>query len=357
VAVLLLFVALGLVVAVGFKVQIDQRQEVRGLADRLDEVTGRLEDLGSRLDRIERKRRLTSAALPTAPGGSTGTAPGDPAATDGPSLTELPAGSVTTGALADSAVSITTTAGAAGALPSTQVDDVEAALTAFRALATAGPVAYTQLADGKLVALFRALGPTGVEVLGELLRDADSTDNRFLAAAVLELLGDPTAITHLDFALNDDDILVRRMASHALATLRDEAAIPALERAFHDEEDWGVRANAAYGLAKLGQPSGVEALLALHASDEIDDASRAAVMGGMADVGAAAFAPVFRPLLADTTAELGYRLTAMQWAANAKDEASLETLQKIAASPQEEDSLRTAARRTIEAIQGQAATD
>ena len=100
----------------------------------------------------------------------------------------------------------------------------------------------------------KAAGPDGLHQVIDQLQKASSPQERFLAAALLEKVGDPAALSALGATLkNDPDLMVRRMASHAAALIGTDAAADVLRPAMANDEDWGVRVNSGYGLAKLKQ--------------------------------------------------------------------------------------------------------
>ncbi len=346
--------ALGIIVALGFKAQIAQRARTDALAEQVAALRNRIERLEAMwaADDVEAARppALRDAQALRAPAHvaalpSPRSASAQPAA-DGDTKTTKKAGNAgaaaTAGAVATDELNAADDASDA---------DAQAVLAEFHALASHGLGALGRLADGKLVARFRALGDTGLELLTTLLRDAETSESRVLAAAILEKLGDRHAIPALDQALNDEDVLVRRMASHALATLDDDGAIAALERAMYDDRDWGVRANAAYGLARLGRQQGIDALRRFYEDASIDPASKLAVLGGMAEVGEIGYADIFRPLLTDEHAELTYRLLALHWAARARDAQTRDAIEQMVRDPRTPPSLREAARRALAVIE------
>ncbi len=143
------------------------------------------------------------------------------------------------------------------------------------------------------------------------------------------------------------------MASHALAVMGAREAIPALEAAIHDAEDWGVRANSAYGLAKLGEACGVEALAAMYESKDADAATKVAIFMGMVDVGSPAFAPAFRKEIENEANEYGVRLMAIMGAGKAKDTEALPLLEHVIDDAAEQDSLKDAAKKAVNDIRGE----
>jgi len=145
-------------------------------------------------------------------------------------------------------------------------------------------------------------GKEGIDKLAERLLHAETGGERFLAAALLEDLGDPSAISALAQALQkDEDLLVRRMSSHAIAMIKNEAGLPSLRTAMNSDSDWGVRVNAAYGVAKLGQSDGVKMLEDAYNSTTTPAEYKIAVLGGLGDVAAKSSAPIFKKILTEST--------------------------------------------------------
>ncbi len=89
-----------------------------------------------------------------------------------------------------------------------------------------------------------------VELQISRLADSDPAV-RQSAAVALGKLGDATAVTALEAALQDWDWQVRRHCAEALGRLADTSAVPALIRASRDKE-WLVAYNARNTLARLG---------------------------------------------------------------------------------------------------------
>lgn len=135
---------------------------------------------------------------------------------------------------------------------------LEEAEKIFVSLKDSGVSAYASPKLTELAEKIRELGEEGREfVLRELT--SEDGDGRFLAAAVAEKLKDPELIDVLETsALEDENFLVRRMSSHALAFMDHEAAGDALLNIINKEtRDGGVRINAWYGLATLGRPEAI----------------------------------------------------------------------------------------------------
>jgi len=146
-----------------------------------------------------------------------------------------------------------------GREPAPKEGSIEALAAAFSRLASGGFLAVQGPLGAETVEQMRALGAEGLAFLiGELSSEDD--ERRFAAAAIAERLADPALIEPLaTAALEDEAFIVRRMASHALALMGNEAAGDALVEVLAAEtRDAGVRLNAWYGLATLGRPEAVD---------------------------------------------------------------------------------------------------
>lgn len=142
-------------------------------------------------------------------------------------------------------------------VPDTETQ-LRAALDDFEFLGKVGLAAYNHPRAQQLIERLRALGAEGRALLVDELNHEDQ-DRRFAAAAVAEGLKDPALVEPLEHsALQDESFLVRRMSSHALAFLGDEAAGDSLVRVIENEtRDAGVLLNSWYGLATLQRPEAV----------------------------------------------------------------------------------------------------
>ncbi len=221
--------------------------------------------------------------------------------------------------------------------------------TEFAALSKKGVAGYHSREMSEIIQGLKASGANAVATIAEQLRDTTSNQDRFLLVALLEGLGDPAAIPVLEAPLKtDSDLLVRRMASHAAALIGTDAAISLLRPAMQQDEDWGVRVNSAYGLAKLKQQDGLDTLTQFYTSDSTPAEYRLPVLAGLADVGAPSTGPLFRQILADTT-DPGYVLIAIGALEKMKDPQSLPTLQNLVATTKS-DTIRQAAQRAIESL-------
>ncbi len=173
-----------------------------------------------------------------------------------------------------------------------------------------------------------AAGDLGIALLDEMLASNDSS-KRFLAVAYLSYVDKDKALPLYRKALADGrDDMVRRMASHTLATQKVEKALPDLQKAMKEDKDWGVRVNSAYGVAKMGGEGGLDAMMASYKDASHSDLERIQVLGGIADVADPSTAPLFRDLLA--TSKDDSTLSAAIYAVEKmKDKASLGALQAI----------------------------
>jgi hypothetical protein len=221
--------------------------------------------------------------------------------------------------------------------------------TSFAALSKKGLAGYGSKEMGELTGAVKASGTNGVRMVIEQLQSSTSPQDRFLLVALLENIGDPSALPVLDTTLkNDSDLMVRRMASHAAALIGSDAAVNVLRPAMFNDEDWGVRVNSAYGLAKLKQQDGLDTLQQFYASKDTPAEYRLAILSGLADVAAPTTGPLFRQVLADTT-DAGYVLIAIGALEKMKDTQALPDLQRIATSSKS-DMIRQAAQRAIDNI-------
>ena len=221
--------------------------------------------------------------------------------------------------------------------------------TSFATLAKKGLAAYGSKEMVELADNVKASGQDGLRLVTEQLQNSTSSQERFLAAALLEKIGDPSALSALEAALkNDPDLLVRRMASHAAALIGTDAVVDFLRPAMLNDEDWGVRVNSAYGLAKLKQQDGLDTLQRYYSSPDTPAEYRLAILAGLADVAAPSTGPLFRQILSDTT-DVGYVLIAIGALEKMKDSEALPDLQRIAISAKSE-TVRQAAQRAVDGL-------
>jgi len=219
----------------------------------------------------------------------------------------------------------------------------------FAKLAEQGLGAFSSPKMKEFVDAIKAGGKPALDFLANVLRTSKSATERFMAAAVLEGVGDPAAVDALAFALKGDgDDMVRRMASHALAVMKAPPAEAPLRAATADDTDWGVRVNSAYGLAKLGKDDGLQILQKAYESTETPAEYRLAILGGLADVAAPSTAPLFRRILSDTK-DASYLLVSIGALEKMKDGESIPALERVAGSTHP-DMVKQAATKAIESI-------
>ena len=122
---------------------------------------------------------------------------------------------------------------------------------------------------------------------------------RFLGTAALAFSEHKAAVGTLAESLTDDDLLVRRAASNALARHQTPEATAALEGALDRDPDMGVRLNSAFALALRGNDRGLEHLVAAHRSPETPENMKTNIFWMLTQVDDERVAPVFREVLAD----------------------------------------------------------
>ncbi len=219
----------------------------------------------------------------------------------------------------------------------------------FAEFADQGFAAFQSPEFGEFRDQLKSAGTDGTRFLMEALRSATTAGERFLAAALMESLKDASALPALVEALGkEEDLLVRRMISHAMAVLGTDAAEAPLRRAMTADADLGVRVNSAYGLAKLGREDGRRMLEEAYLSAGTPPEYRVPILSGLVDVAAPASAPIFRRILTDTK-ELSYLLLAITALGKMKDTDSLASLQTLSVSDSPE-TVRQAAKKAIDEI-------
>lgn len=140
-----------------------------------------------------------------------------------------------------------------------------------------------------------------VDRLAELVRRADSPDDRLVAATTLGDSGNPRAVEPLIGALGDDDVNVVAAAAEALGVLGDTRAIPHLDGLIRDGGLW-TRAAAVVALGRIGDPAAIPILERCARQDEL----REAVADAFADIGDPAALPILEQM-ADTEDEAAWR--------------------------------------------------
>ena len=115
------------------------------------------------------------------------------------------------------------------------------------------------------------------------------------------------------------------------------------------DSDWGVRVNAAYGVAKLGQPDGVKALEDAYQSSATPAEYKLSVLGGLADVAATSSTPIFKKILAEST-DIAYLYVAIGAAQKLNDVSFVPELNRIAADPKYSTNVREMAKKAADAL-------
>jgi HEAT repeat protein len=143
----------------------------------------------------------------------------------------------------------------------TPEEEAQKIADSFDSLSRAGMDVLTHPRFGTLAEKIGSLGEAGQAFLRSELQ-SETSEKRFLAAAVAEKLKDPALVKDLHgSALADKDFMVRRMASHALAFMdKPEAGDALVDIVKKENRDGGVRVNAWYGLASLKRREAAELL-------------------------------------------------------------------------------------------------
>jgi hypothetical protein len=200
----------------------------------------------------------------------------------------------------------------------------------FKSLAKEGIGVFGDPEFGKLAADLKKLGSKAMEALAALLINSESAQERFLAGALMEQLADPAALPALIRSLQSDhDDMVRRMSSHAMATIGTDAALEPLRAAMTGDKEWGVRVNAAYGVAKLGQADGLKYLEEVWNSPKSPSDQKLAALGGLVHVASPSSAPVFRKILSEST-DLTHLIVSIMAVQKMKDSSFIEDLNRLA---------------------------
>ncbi|MCR4317588.1 MAG: HEAT repeat domain-containing protein [Planctomycetes bacterium] len=180
-----------------------------------------------------------------------------------------------------------------------------------------------------------------------------SVFERFAAAAVMEGLGWEENIPHLSSALQrDQDPLVRRMSSHALAFTDSPNVVPALEQALANDAEEGVRVNSAFGLAKQEQQSGIDYIKALAIDENANPQMRLGAIQSMLIIPNEQFKPAVWHNL-DNSKDMTVRVISMMaLKAIGGNEDDLDKLTLIIENPEEQPNIRQTARQVYNAIAG-----
>lgn len=222
----------------------------------------------------------------------------------------------------------------------------------FEKLAPTGLFAMQSKDMARLIKALRAFGEEGVDMATEWLLTADSPNARFVAAATLEGLADERSVPALSQALAEDEsMLVRRMAAHALALGGFESGADALRKAAENDADWGVKANSLYGLGKQGDLASVDRLEELYGSEQTPAQYRMGLLGGLADIASPRSSPLFHHLLTNSEdlSELNLALMAVQKLA---DSSFLPDLDAVINNQSLDGTIREGARKVYNDIAG-----
>ena len=239
--------------------------------------------------------------------------------------------------------------------PDAPADTKEAALpedleARFGKLAPLREGVFGEKDFARLVEHLKKGGAKSIAYLADKLLNSKDANERFLAAALMAGLADPAVIPHLGKALEGDEAgMVRRMASNALALMKNADALPSLRAALAADNDWGVKVNSAYGIAKLGQADGAKALEDLYYSKETQAGYQAIVFGALADVATQANLPFFRKILGEKT-EIGFQLGAIGVLEKLKAVEALPDLNRIAGDANYDVSVRDAAKKAADSL-------
>jgi len=203
----------------------------------------------------------------------------------------------------------------------------------------------------ELAKAFTELGAEGLHYLGDMLLKAESLQEKYLAAHLMEAMEDPAALAYIEQSLDrETDPFLRRFNSHAAAMLAREQDAPLLERIVNDRQmDHGARINAAYGLARLGREAGFDYLI--EAARGGDPMMRMASLGAVLTLDSPRIAPLAREQLTTEGVDLGMRLLAIQALGRIRDQAALPLLERIVSGSYPE-SLKEEARAAIQRILG-----
>ncbi len=141
------------------------------------------------------------------------------------------------------------------------------------------------------VALGEARDPRGVSPLIEALRDSDRAV-KTAATSALTAIGTP-AVVDLSYCLQDPDLSVQEAAASILSEIADERVLEPLQFALLNQ-DWVVRMHAARAVGRLGNPGSVETLVLL-LQDKVP-AVRDEAIAALVSIGESAVAPLVAAL-------------------------------------------------------------
>ena len=251
-------------------------------------------------------------------------------------------------------------------------DDLSSPARVAKAAAAAGPATvdgaldrfYRYLGDGsgatgparwrqsrELIADLKAMGDAGTQALARVLASGSSSEERRTAAQLLGEMQDPRALPLLQDVLDrDGDVLLRRTAAGALRRLESPDTIPVLNTLLaNPTDDRFVRMSAAYGLAQMGQPQGVNGLMQIFDEANADGRGRDMAFRALNSLNDERSLPFMRQIAA-SGAEPSYRVQAIKFLTTQGDQQSLPALQLIMQSPTEQPSIRDAATQAYAAI-------
>ncbi len=199
------------------------------------------------------------------------------------------------------------------------------------------------VATADVVNDLKMLGPAGTKAMIDLLASEDK-DARFLAARILESLGDPAAIPALkEASLKDSSEMVTSQASHALALMNDPAVAEPCREIYEASEPGGAKINALFGWARFGDERGVAEAVRYVTDGKVPAQFRAAIGQGfllMADDKAMAVANAY---VDDNRKEEGVTMLAVQYYARIGGATSRDRLRSLADDPNVPSSVRAAA--------------
>jgi hypothetical protein len=251
-------------------------------------------------------------------------------------------------------------------------DDLSSPARVAKAAAAAGPATvdgaldrfYRYLGDGsgatgparwrqsrEVIADLKAMGDAGTPALARVLANGSSSEERRTAAQLLGEMQDPRALPLLQDVLDrDGDVLLRRTAAGALRRLESPDTIPVLNTLLaNPTDDRFVRMSAAYGLAQMGQPQGINGLMQIFDEANADGRGRDMAFRALNSLNDERSLPFMRQVAA-SGAELSYRVQAIKFLTTQGDQQSLPALQLIMQSPTEQPSIRDAASQAVAAI-------
>ena len=205
-----------------------------------------------------------------------------------------------------------------------------------------------QLADE-----LRKMGPSGAEVLLQILEAGATSDERRAAAQLLGELQVQQALPLLqNIVEQDSDLLLRRAATAGLRRLQTPETVPVLEALLADSgEDRLIRMSAASGLAQMDRSQGVAGLMQVFENASVDANGRALAFRALTSLNDERALPFMRRLVT-STAETSYRVRAIRFLEGQGDRQALPSLQQVMQSPAELVSIRNAAAQAHAAIAG-----